>query len=279
MRRLQESEPAELHERDVPPCELHLQGVAVMGGAEEHRLLAQQDPLFAVGEERPADLVGLRRFVEAGDEDRTAPALPVGPKRLRVASRRTGDHGIRRLQDRPRRSVVALERDHPGAGERLGKAQDVLNRRRPEGVDSLRVVADDHHFGRPRPQAREDRGLQGIRVLVFVHEHVIEGPCHPRTGSRVGHERVPEQQEIVVVEDVLRALAVGVGGEDGADAVQLRDAPGEAPIDHCAQALPRVDGARVYRGERILPREPALAASEPHLTADEIHQVGGVGLV
>ena len=71
-------------------------------------------------------------------------------------------------------------------------------------------------------------------------------------------ERLPEQQEVVVVEHVLRALALGVGAEDLADAVGLVEAPGVVALQDVAERLAGVDGAGVDPGERLLAREASL---------------------
>jgi hypothetical protein len=52
VRRLEELQPAVLHERDVAPHQLELQPVAVVAGAEQHRLVAQQLAGLARGEDR-----------------------------------------------------------------------------------------------------------------------------------------------------------------------------------------------------------------------------------
>ena len=48
VRRLEELEPAELHERDVAAAELDLEPVAVMAGAEQHRLVVQRHAQLAL---------------------------------------------------------------------------------------------------------------------------------------------------------------------------------------------------------------------------------------
>jgi hypothetical protein len=55
-------------------------------------------------------------------------------------------------------------------------------------------------------------------------------------------ERLPEQQQVVVVQDVLLALASGVRLEHLPDAVGLVDAPRVVALQHVAQLLARVHG-------------------------------------
>ena len=110
--RLHELQAAVLHERDVPPGELDLEVVRVMGRAEQDRLRLQRDAFLAMREDRPADGVALLGFVEARPERSAAPR-PVarGSERLLVPLRAERDHRVRRRQDRRRRSVVPFELD------------------------------------------------------------------------------------------------------------------------------------------------------------------------
>ena len=56
VRRLEELQPAELHERDVPPHQLHLQRPAVVRRAEEHRLRLQRHPALPLRQHLAADV-------------------------------------------------------------------------------------------------------------------------------------------------------------------------------------------------------------------------------
>jgi hypothetical protein len=69
-----------------------------------------------------------------------------------------------------------------------------------ERIDRLRVVAD-HGQARPSGASRpQDLGLQAVGVLVLVDEHVVEVPATRASRARLLHHRVPEQQQVVVVE-------------------------------------------------------------------------------
>src|SRR5262249_31378871 len=48
VRRLEKTQSAVFHERDLPARKLHFQSVAVMGGSHQHRLLFQRDACLAV---------------------------------------------------------------------------------------------------------------------------------------------------------------------------------------------------------------------------------------
>ena len=95
-------------------------------------------------------------------------------------------------------------------------------------------------------------------------------------------QRAPEQEQVVVVEHVLSALAAGVFGEDGADAIGVVGAPGKAAFQDRAEALAGVDHARIDGHQGVFAREAALFAFiAPGLlfAADQVHQVGHIGLV
>ncbi len=66
VRGVEELEPAELDERNVPPRQLDLQLPAVVRGAEEHRLLLERRAALAIGENAFDDVVRLAGLV--GDD-------------------------------------------------------------------------------------------------------------------------------------------------------------------------------------------------------------------
>lgn len=94
---------------------------------------------------------------------------------LRIAFTREIDHAIGRRQDRLRRAIVAVERDDVSRRAELPREiQNVAYGGGAKRIDRLRVIADN---GEARPvglQSHQDRRLQAISVLIFVHEHVIE---------------------------------------------------------------------------------------------------------
>ena len=117
VRRIEELEPAVLDERDVAPGQLDLELAAVMGGAEEHRLLLQRHACLAVGEhplDHVARLVGL-----VGDhhQRRLVAGLALRPQLLGVALLGKRDHRVGGGEDRLGRAVVALQASRsPPAG-------------------------------------------------------------------------------------------------------------------------------------------------------------------
>jgi hypothetical protein len=196
-----------------------------------------------------------------------------------VSLRAERDHRVRGLQDRSRRAVVALELHDGRPREARRELEDVGDGRAAERVDRLRVVAHDHQPVAGGAQRREDVGLERVRVLVLVDQDVVEQLRDRGARRRVAAERVPEQEQVVVVERALRALALGVALEDRADRLALLGAPRVLAFEHLGELGAAVHGARVDVGERVLAREPPLALAEPQLAPDQVHQVGRVGPV
>ena len=76
-----EPQPAELHVRDLPRAQLDLQHVAVMSGADQHRLVAQRGAVLVRLEHPGADLPRLGGLVVAADEQRGHPRTAVAGQR------------------------------------------------------------------------------------------------------------------------------------------------------------------------------------------------------
>jgi len=69
----------------------------------------------------------------------------------------------------------------------------------------------------------------------LVDEHVVEALSNAFAGSGVGQKRVPEQQKVVVVEDLLGLLDVGVGAEETCQPFLGVLAPRESCLQHLGQ--------------------------------------------
>ena len=59
----------------------------------------------------------------------------------------------------------------------------------------------------------QDRRLQPVGILVFVDQHMIESSADLPAQRRLGDHVRPIEQQVVVVERVLRLLLGGVRGE------------------------------------------------------------------
>ena len=85
MRRLEEAQPAILDVGYVAAGQLQLQGGAVAGGAEQHRLVAQAEAGLAVGQDLPGDVARPGRGRRAPSPDRPALRAAAREQLLAVA--------------------------------------------------------------------------------------------------------------------------------------------------------------------------------------------------
>ncbi len=235
MRHLHEAKPAVLAIGDVAPRQLHLELHRVVLRAEEHRLLPEERALLAVVEDALDEPRGLLGLVPAGHDGGPPSALALGPQVLVAALGGLGDDRVGRGEDRRARPVVARQGDDLGVLEALLEVEDVAHGGRPEAVDRLRVVTHARHARAVRPQQRDDVGLDRVGVLELVDEHVVEALSHALAGSGVGQKGVPEQQKVVVVEDLLGFLDIGVGAEEIGEPFLGVLAPRERRLQHLGQ--------------------------------------------
>jgi len=104
----------------------------------------------------------------------------------------------------------------------------------------------------------------------------IAAPC---SRSRLGHQVVPVEEEVVVVEDVPRLLRVDVRLEERAQLVAPRGAPGERGGERCRERALRVDRVRIDRETGAFLREPRRSLRQAEPVAREVQQVLGVGAI
>ncbi len=274
---IEEFQAAELDEGNVAAGQFHFQRTGMVRGAKQHGLLLQQHAGFAVLEDFFHDIARLLGLVLDGDQTRPLLRLPVGPQVFREPLAGKFDDAIGGCQNGGGRAVVAVERDDVGRRvEGRGKIEDVADRGGAERIDRLGVVAHHRQPAAAGLHRHQDRGLQPVRVLVFVDHDVIEPFADILRNQRLAHHLRPVEQKIVVIENVLRLLGVHIGGEQVA---QLRF-PGKAPREGGLQDLVQrrlgIDGARIDGKAGALGRKPALRLGEAELVANEVHQVGGI---
>ena len=239
MRGLEELEPAVLHVGDVAPHQLELEHVAVVRGAEQHRLALERQAALARLEHAADDVVGLRLVVGDGDVARARAGAARGLEDLAVLPRALADQRVGRVEHALGRAVVALERHHPrGRRVLVRKAEDVLDGGGAERIDRLRVVADHRDALAARAQQLEDLRLQRVGVLVFVDQDVIELRAHLGREPRVARHRVPVQQQVVVVERLVGELSLDVGAVQARQVLLPLGAPGKGVERGCAAAAP-----------------------------------------
>ncbi len=279
MRHLDEAQAAVLVEGDVTAGELHLERHGVVLGAEEHGLLLELRALLAVREDALADPLRLLVLVAAGGEDRAPAVGPVGPELFVAPLGRLADDRVGGGQDGCGAAVVLRERDDVGAGKALLEVEDVAHGGGAETVDRLGVVADAGDPGAVGPEQADDVGLQRVRVLVLVDEHVVEAFAHAGAAGGVGEQAAPEQEQVVVVQHLLLLLGVRVRGEELRQALLGRQAPRERCVQHLVQRELRVDAARVDVEAGGLLREPRSAAAETEARTRDVYEVLGVTAV
>ena len=276
VRSLEIAQPAVFDERDPPARQLELERVGVMAGAGEHGLLAQEHPVLARGQDAVADLGRLMQLVAAVHERRPRPTVARRPQDLREAIRILPCDGVRDIEQRLRRPVVALQRHRRRAREAVGELEDVARRCRAERIDRLKVVADRGHGAPPPSEALHDRDLQPVDVLVLVNEDVVKRRRNVRARMRVRHQRPPQEQQVIEIDGAEGALARGEGLKERAEDLEVLLAPREA-LGHDLPHRPlRVHRARVDVSERVLAREAPSGLAVTLLLPHEIEQVGGI---
>jgi hypothetical protein len=140
--------------------------------------------------------------------------LPFRPEILREALAGEVDYAIGGGQDRLRRAIVPVERDDVGRrAEGAGKVEDIAYGGGTEGIDRLGVVADDSETAPFRLQRQQDRGLETVGVLIFVDQDMVEPAPYILGQRRLAEGLRPVEQQIVVIENVLRLLGVDVSSE------------------------------------------------------------------
>ena len=234
-------------------------------------------PDFPVLQHSLDDVAGLVGLVAHGDELRKLRRLALGPEILGETFRGEFDHAIGGGKDRLRRAIVPVERDDVGGGgECVREIEDVADGRGAEGIDRLRVVADDGEAAPAGFQRQQDRGLKAVGVLIFVDQDVVEPAADILRQRRLANGLRPIEQQIVVIEDVLRLLGLDIGREQVAELRPPSGAPGKRDPQHLLERQFRIDGAGIDGEAGPLGREPALGLREAKLMSSEVHEIGGI---
>ena len=131
----------------------------------------------------------------------------------------------------------------------------------------------------PGQSISQDLRLQAVGVLVFVHEHAGEAVADGARGAGVGEQTVPEEQEVVVVEDALLPLAIDVGREQAAQVLHIVPAPGEMRLHGLFHRLAGVDAAAVDVHAGALEGKAPVVLVEAEFGAQYAHEVFGVAAV
>ena len=273
-------EAAIFDEGNIAPAELDLEEVAVMRGAEQHRLPAQRDAGLAVVEHAVGDIFGLSRLILDIGQEWALRRRPCRIKGFRDLLAGPGDHRVRGIEDRLGRAIIALERDDRGGwGEMVGKVENVPNGCRAERIDRLRIVADDCETGPVGPQRQQDLGLEPIGVLVLVNEDVVERAAYLHCDGGFGHRMAPVQQEVVVIEDVVPLLGHDIGLEQPTKLVRPIGTPGKTLGERLLERAPGIDRVGVDRQASVLAGEAGSRPGQAELRAYKVEEIRRIGAV
>ncbi len=211
---VEEFQSAELHIGDVSPGQLDFERAAMAGGPEKHRLLLQGRSRFASLQHLFDDVAGLVGLAAHGHQAWRVVGLAFGPEILGEAFGGQFDDGIGGAEDRLARSIIALQAQHGGRRREVtGEVEDVAYGRRAKGVDRLGVVAHHGQAAAVGLQRQQDRCLQPVGVLVFVHQDVVESSTDLGGDMRIGDGLGPIEKQVVVIEHALLLLGLDVAGE------------------------------------------------------------------
>ena len=171
-----------------------------------------------------------------------------------------------------------VERDDVGrlGREFLREIQDVADGRSAEGVDRLRVIANDGQAAAAGRQRHEDRRLQAIGILIFIDQDVVEAVADVLGQLRLGNHLRPVEQQVVVIEHVLRLLRFNLGGEKLLQLLLPFEHPGIGGFQDLLDRDLRIDDAGIDGDAGALCGEPALLGGKTKVMPDEVHQVGAV---
>ena len=162
--------------------------------------------------------------------------------------------GVRHVEDRRDAPVVALELQHLAVRPATGKLADVLELRAAPRVDALEVVAHHHDVAVLRGEEVRERGLEAVRVLVLVHEHVLEMLLEEIARLLVlAQETETVHEQVVEVHRAELRLALRVGAAHLQDELHVAERGLRlVAVDHALEALLAVRGVGDELEEELL---------------------------
>ena len=129
---------------DALPDEHVLEHAALGVRPVDDRDLAEAQPVFEERRHLGGDEPRLGVLVLHLDHAHRLALAEIRPEMLLLALAVVLDHRVRGVQDRVRRAVVLLERDHARRREVALELEDVADVGAPEAIDRLIWVPDDH---------------------------------------------------------------------------------------------------------------------------------------
>src|SRR5207245_987953 len=129
-----------------------------------------------------------------------------------------GDGLIRQPEDRRRAAVVREQAQLLALRMAFGELEDVLEVRAAEGVDALRIVADDQQVPMRRRGDVDDLALQAVGILVLVDKHCGKPPADALARDRhLDEQPFPVQEQVVEIHRVHLRLALREAAGDTQD--------------------------------------------------------------
>ena len=198
---LQKLETAVFHVRDVAPYQLEFKAIAVVRTAEKYCLIHEPHTLFTIGKNCRNDVFGFGITVLDRYIGWFAAALLFRKQILLVLPLTLGDQAIGAVENRLRRPVILLKTHDPRRRHVLvGKIQNIVDLGRTKGINRLCIVADYRHAVSIGFDGVQNIGLQQVRVLILIDQHVIEPGAYFCRKLGVGDQVTPVQQKVIVIE-------------------------------------------------------------------------------
>ena len=113
----------------------------------------------------------------------------------------------------------------------------------------------------------QDAGLQCIRVLKLVYQHVIESLGNQTSQFRLLHQIRPVKKQIVVVEHVVFFLGGNVRAEQCRKLIRPISAPGKRALECLFDFALCIDDVGINREARRLLGKARFALGESKLIA------------
>ena len=158
----------------------------------------------------------------------------------------------------------------------LGEVQNIAHRGRAKSIDRLGIVA---HSGQPLALGRKvikNVGLERVSILILIDQHAIEQSPNRFAGLGIGQQRVPENQQIIVVENTSRLLAVYIAVEKLLQFGLPIPTPRKMLLQNLVKLLPSVDASAVNRHAGSLLRESLVGLGQIQVGAHYVEQILGI---
>ena len=216
---LEERVPGVDQVRQIPFPEGLLEGARLgIRPVQDGKILIFRVVRLHAGDDGRGDQKRLLRLGIGADQADLLALLPDRDTVLRNTRFILGYQRVGRIHNHAGGTVIPLQPEGFRLREVLLEIQDVLDPGTAEGVDGLRVVPDHADVPPGLAELLQDQVLGEVRVLVLVHEDVVET-------VRDGQERigVVAEQDVHVQEDVVEVHDPGLAAQLGIKPVDRMD--------------------------------------------------------